>query len=534
MYRSGLFRMTRLLRAPETSPFEILGLKATATSAEIKQRYRELSKQYHPDMPDGSEEKFREVHAAFLILKSEAGLNAARWADVNKTERSSTGATSQRYGRAKGQPGHGKGGLSEEEINKMKAEAAAREKANGWNAFTSRPMEAIVGIVVMAGAIVVFIKAYNQATEDYHHRKEPIALDGVIGKEDKWTSRGGRVVTVQKDENGNNVDVEESEESYVARLSDEDYAKFCKQKKVTYSGVGMYGTAENYKSQRPIHPGDFKDRVPKAEKDKDEEWQKSILEMRKNVQTKYEDFREYFYVNDADNCLNRRVATHRIPTDILVVGDIPNKCPLVLEYQSGQIYNKSKSLLVEKKEEDVAQPQPNSSATNTSRAPHLQQQMVTPSIARRAQEKKIFDAITGALGSVHFTTADKDSMALHGVIGAMRIQKFNPAQHAYTFIEYRDTDSRTRTPECLVAIRNAAIADNGPTHVASQRFIISGSRECQYELQAERDEQVSKGWTKSSEFLVGGVLPIKDSSSTFESTEKRDEERRRSLFGSGE
>eukprot|EP00658_Telonema_sp_P-2_P011673 TRINITY_DN14465_c0_g1_i1.p1 TRINITY_DN14465_c0_g1~~TRINITY_DN14465_c0_g1_i1.p1 ORF type:complete len:117 (+),score=16.79 TRINITY_DN14465_c0_g1_i1:1-351(+) len=115
----------------------------------------------------------------------------------------------------------------------------------------------------------------------------------------------------------------------------------------------------------------------------------------------------------------------------------------------------------------------------------------------------------------------------------MRIQKFNPAQHAYSFIEYRDTDSRTRNPECLVAIRNAAIADNGPTNVASQRFIISGSRECQYELQLERDEQVSKGWTRSSEFLVGGVLPIKDSSSSFESTEKREEERRRSLFGSG-
>ena len=541
MSRIGLLRATRLICAPERSPFEILGLKSTATQTEIKAKYRELSKQLHPDMPDGSEEKFREVHAAFQILKSESGLNAARWAEANNSR--AGGATAQRYGKAKGQPRYD--GMSQEEVNRMKAEAASRDAANGWNSLTSRPLEAMCGAFVCVGAILYFISAYFKASDDYQTRRQPIALDGVIGKEFKWTKSGGKVVSVKKDEFGNTYEVEEAEEDYVSRLSDEEYEKFCQQKKIRFTGMGIYGTADPHRNKKPIQAGDFKEAIPREEKEKDEEWQKSVLEMRKNVQTRYQDFREYFFVNDSDNCLNRKVTTQRISTEMLQLDKIASKCPLVIEYQSGVVSSSFTTLAAPSRAQDTSAGADDIAGDSTADtgAGNLvttRPQFVTPALARKAHETKVVNAIADSLGQVHFSTADKDFVALHGVVGSLRIPKFSPAQHAYTFIEYRDSESRNRTPECLVAIRNAAIvgtdanATLAPASVASQRFVISGSKDCQCELQLERDEQVARGWVRPSEFVQGGVVPVKDVSHDFESTEKRADDRRKSLFGGGE
>lgn len=52
------------------SLYETLGIKENASSSEIKRAYRELAKQYHPDInksPD-AEAKFKEINAAYEIL----------------------------------------------------------------------------------------------------------------------------------------------------------------------------------------------------------------------------------------------------------------------------------------------------------------------------------------------------------------------------------------------------------------------------------------------------------------------------------
>src|SRR5699024_7068985 len=51
--------------------YEILSLDKNATQDEIKKAYRKLSKKYHPDMKDGSEEKFKEVSEAYEVLSDE-------------------------------------------------------------------------------------------------------------------------------------------------------------------------------------------------------------------------------------------------------------------------------------------------------------------------------------------------------------------------------------------------------------------------------------------------------------------------------
>lgn len=59
------------------NPYSILGVSPSATDAEIKKAYRNLSRQYHPDANVGSpnakaaEEKFKEVQAAYHQIMRE-------------------------------------------------------------------------------------------------------------------------------------------------------------------------------------------------------------------------------------------------------------------------------------------------------------------------------------------------------------------------------------------------------------------------------------------------------------------------------
>ena len=47
---------------------ETLGLIGVETKDGIKKRYQKLSREFHPDMPNGSNEKFQEINKAYKIL----------------------------------------------------------------------------------------------------------------------------------------------------------------------------------------------------------------------------------------------------------------------------------------------------------------------------------------------------------------------------------------------------------------------------------------------------------------------------------
>ena len=62
----------RKLKTLEAKAFDTMGLTASATSTEIKSRYKELVKKHHPDANGGdrgSEERFRAVIQAYQLLK---------------------------------------------------------------------------------------------------------------------------------------------------------------------------------------------------------------------------------------------------------------------------------------------------------------------------------------------------------------------------------------------------------------------------------------------------------------------------------
>jgi molecular chaperone DnaJ len=52
----------------ETDYYKVLGVKADAPEKDITRAYRKLAKQYHPDANPGSEDKFKEVSAAYDVL----------------------------------------------------------------------------------------------------------------------------------------------------------------------------------------------------------------------------------------------------------------------------------------------------------------------------------------------------------------------------------------------------------------------------------------------------------------------------------
>src|SRR5579863_2349547 len=52
----------------EKDYYKVLGVVSTATDKEITRAYRKLAKQFHPDANPGSEDRFKEISAAYDVL----------------------------------------------------------------------------------------------------------------------------------------------------------------------------------------------------------------------------------------------------------------------------------------------------------------------------------------------------------------------------------------------------------------------------------------------------------------------------------
>ena len=100
-------------------PYEVLGLKSGTTPAQIKARYRQLAKMYHPDKNRGdptAEWIFKRVQAAYDVLQRDPKPTRVRLFFVGGPERSRRGC--ERHGksyltrRRRGEEGDGGGSLT--------------------------------------------------------------------------------------------------------------------------------------------------------------------------------------------------------------------------------------------------------------------------------------------------------------------------------------------------------------------------------------------------------------------------------------
>lgn len=73
------------------SPYEVLGVTPTTPFSVVKEKYRELARLHHPDTPTGNPHAFREVSAAYNILKA-AHLSGTPPASSNATQHPSRSA----------------------------------------------------------------------------------------------------------------------------------------------------------------------------------------------------------------------------------------------------------------------------------------------------------------------------------------------------------------------------------------------------------------------------------------------------------
>ena len=91
------------------NPYEVLGIKETATPDEIKKAYRELVKQYHPDkyennpLKDLAEEKLRDINEAYDTLTkkgnaSSNGYGSSSSSNGYNTSHNTSYNTSSNYG----------------------------------------------------------------------------------------------------------------------------------------------------------------------------------------------------------------------------------------------------------------------------------------------------------------------------------------------------------------------------------------------------------------------------------------------------
>ena len=54
------------------NPYNVLGVSAMSDKQEIKKKYRELAKKYHPDSPTGDASRFDEIQKAWEVIESGA------------------------------------------------------------------------------------------------------------------------------------------------------------------------------------------------------------------------------------------------------------------------------------------------------------------------------------------------------------------------------------------------------------------------------------------------------------------------------
>ncbi|EPY26301.1 hypothetical protein STCU_06220 [Strigomonas culicis] len=184
---------------------------------------------------------------------------------------------------------------------------------------------------------------------------------------------------------------------------------------------------------------------------------------RRKTQRKFEDFREFLFVQDPDGATERRVTFSRFSYQYLTESEIPKKCPILKHINS------------ERKHEGY------------------------DSIQRELGE---------ALEATPWVSPDAGYAGRLVAQGLGCVAANAPGTSKWTFIEYVDETKgkKNAQPMCLAAILNHRFEQIG----MCQRVIISGKENLKPELAKQREEDLQSGVLRKRKLVQGGTLKVKD------------------------
>jgi hypothetical protein len=186
------------LLAPKT-PRQILGVGPHATADEVKERFRVLARQHHPDMATGDANKFREINAAYSIIRAEmkAGGTPDSASSSSKADGGSTVRNKKKNTQARPSSGATHmppGAAAEHDESYYEANAERSRWSNDRAAFKYR-LHANRGTIALCGvSSLVFALLF------YRYYTAPRKTRGMIDAENGTSSSASPEVVVSDED----------------------------------------------------------------------------------------------------------------------------------------------------------------------------------------------------------------------------------------------------------------------------------------------------------------------------------------------
>lgn len=276
------------------SPHHVLGVDPSTPFEEVRQRFYELTKRYHPDVEHGDPVKFREINAAYRQLRAEyrhsAGGSSTGSAKADSTSSSSTSSSSSRFRQGRATPTGG--AFWEERNERLRREKEQRERER--HAAEDRARRQAPRKRTLFGEMLFFFSGSEIA----------ISIGSVVAV---------LLYSVERYHTVNRMLAEKQQ-----RLKNMD------------EGLPppMPMEVDQELKQRYSTPPESTELQIDALRIREES------SYRRATQRKFEDFREFMFVYDPDAIAARRVSSMRFSYQYMKEADIPKRCPIVREFNS--------------------------------------------------------------------------------------------------------------------------------------------------------------------------------------------------------
>lgn len=263
-----------------TDPYRVLGLSPAASFEDVRSRFHELTRQYHPDMPAGDPNKFREINAAYRQIRADYRQQTASFANTafgRAKQAKSSPQSSNEFWATQNEK-------VKEAHDRM---AAARRRAAEQEAYARRQaQEREKGVVQQ-----VLDRLYKA---EVWLSLATVAVVFVYAIERYFTMRKSLA----------------EKEAYLHRIN---------------HGLPPMIPMELDETMKQK----YSDPIAQEEVDKANMKVRKELLHRKATQRRFEDFREFLYIYDPDGVADRRVTTERFSFQYVDEAEIANRCPVV-------------------------------------------------------------------------------------------------------------------------------------------------------------------------------------------------------------